>query len=93
MQITDADSERYEVPKEAVDIVSDLSPPSYDLRLYDVEWVSEPHFGLRVIRRSTRTVVYVNSIYFIFIICSMATKRGKSASQKIHYREQDNKAK
>jgi len=50
---------RYEVPKEAVDIVRDPSPPSSNSRLYDVVWVSEPQFGLKVIRHSTRAVLYV----------------------------------
>jgi len=47
------------VPKEAVDIVPDPNPPSDNSRLYDVVWVSEPQFGLKVIRRSTRAVLYV----------------------------------
>jgi len=61
-QITDAARDRYEVPREAVDIVPASSAPSVDSRLYDVDWVSEPHFGLRVIRRSTQTVLYAQSI-------------------------------
>jgi len=61
-QITDAAGDRYEVPREAVDIVPASSAPSVDSRLYDVDWVSEPHFGLRVIRRSTQTVLYAQSI-------------------------------
>ena len=60
VQFTDPDTNRYQVPKEAVDIVYNMSStPSNNTRLYDVVWVSEPQFGLKVKRRSTGTVMLV----------------------------------
>ena len=56
-QIYDADEQRFQVPAEAVNISRPEVQPDNRTRLFDVEFENEPQFGIRVIRRSTNTVV------------------------------------
>ncbi len=56
-QIADADGKQFEIPREAVDIEKPPEPPSPETRMYDVTYVQEPQFGIKVTRRDTGSVV------------------------------------
>lgn len=55
-KFTDANNERFEVPKEFLSIERpDQKPSSTD---YDIQYVDDPVFGIKVTRKSTGTVIF-----------------------------------
>lgn len=55
LQFTDANNERFEVPEELLSIETPANKASSPD--YEVEYVESPVFGIRVIRKSTGTVM------------------------------------
>ncbi|ESO98986.1 hypothetical protein LOTGIDRAFT_231303 [Lottia gigantea] len=54
---------RYEVPKEALDIISPSTPPTADQQLYEVSVIKgPPQFGIKVMRKNSNVTVFSSDV-------------------------------
>ncbi|XP_023929978.1 sucrase-isomaltase, intestinal [Lingula anatina] len=58
LKFTDSKQARYEVSQHALDIRAPSTPPAADDMLYEVIYITQPQFGVKVIRKDTNATIF-----------------------------------